>query len=638
VKGRSFSSAAFALALLSAFPSGWPAEDDLLLRLDGAYLAYSYDHGQLIGFDVKFKFGPWEASARTFKADVPSRTFLASGDVSLRGRGEVLNADEVLLDVEQRTGFLFRFGKEVEIAAFPGEPALDPGQVRRAWEAKEVVEDLTLSQVRGSLLFFSAKAVDVLPGFEVVGYDVVTYLEGVESVGFRKFKLSLGDRQRTDGFALDKVWFNRTQGLFANLSYSLEREKKVNSLTQLRYEEHSLLKSYSGLPRQVDLQTENAWTLGGGRTDVGLSGNYNSSGLWNARLFLDRRLGEKAGHLLFDFAYHRPLGRPEEAWFGLQTALGSEKWGSFNFSGRAELHNQALGNLMYSVGLARGLRLSLASTYSRVRLGALGGMSKIWNGDIGLTYDAGLFNAAADYYLNRDLAGEQRLLRPQLRVGLSPFSFYDGLLTASVQNVFISNDLRTPSVRSRTYSNNTGVTLSAQPIYLRPDFSLQASLAVEQFLEKEGRNFTSGGFILRSLAEFSPAVFLEGFFSVQSRRRTKGWLVEGTTSQDLTALLRIRPEERLNGWVTFSYDPKAGEWRPSYADLAVGLVRNWEFQTLLSFDFGRRRIANVDLYLVRHAGRFDLRFIWRSISRQVLIELIPALGPRTGPDESPRVR
>jgi len=204
--------------------------------------------------------------------------------------------------------------------------------------------------------------------------------------------------------------------------------------------------------------------------------------------------------------------------------------------------------------------------------------------------------------------------------------------------VFISNDLRTPSVRSRTYSNNTGVTLSAQPIYLRPDFSLQASLAVEQFLEKEGRNFTSGGFILRSLAEFSPAVFLEGFFSVQSRRRTKGWLVEGTTSQDLTALLRIRPEERLNGWVTFSYDPKAGEWRPSYADLAVGLVRNWEFQTLLSFDFSRRKIANVDLYLVRHAGRFDLRFIWRSISRQVLIELIPALGPRTGPDESPRVR
>lgn len=638
MKRPRFRPAALVLALMPSFLAGGPAEDDLLLRLDGAYLAYSYDYGQLFGSEVKFKFGPWEASARVLKADFPSRTFLASGEVSLRGTGEVVNADEVLFDLEKETGWIFRFGKEVEVAPFPQAAAMDPGQARRAWEAKATVEDLTLSQVRGSLLFFTAKAIDVLPGFEVIGYDVVTYLEGVESVGFRKFKLSLGERQRTDGFALDKVWFNRTQGLFANLSYSLEREKKVNSLTQLRYEEHSLLKSYSGLPRQVDLQTENIWTLGGGRTDIGLGGNYNSSGLWNARLFFDRRFGEKTGHLLFDFAYHRPLGRPEEAWLGLQTTLGSEKWGSFSFSGRAELHNQALGNLMYSVGLARGLRLSLASTYSRVRLGGLGGVSNIWNGDIGLTYDAGPFNAAADYYLNRDLAGEQRLLRPQLRVGLSPFSFYDGLLTAAVQNVFISNDLRTSSVRSRTYSNNTGVTLSARPVYLRPDFSLQASLAVEQFLEKEGRNFTSGGFILRSLAEFSPAVFLEGFYSVQSRRRTKGWLVEGTTSQDLTALLRIRPEERLNGWVTFSYDPKAGEWRPSYADLAVGLVRNWEFQTLFSFDFSRGKIANVDLYLVRHAGRFDLRFIWRSISKQVLIELIPALGPRTSPEEPPRIR
>jgi len=616
---------------------GQAAEDKILLRLDAAFLAYSYDHGQLFGTEVKLTLGAWEVSSRTLRIDFPTRTFLAAGDVVLRRTGDVVNADEFLFDVEKQTGLLFRFGREVEIGALPGSPPVASDDLERAWKSKESVEGLTLSRIRGSLISFTAGAVDVLAGFEVVGYDVVAYFEGVESVGFRKFKLSLGEGRPTEGLALDKVWFNRTQGLFANLSYRLEREKKLASLTELRYEEHSVLKSYEGLARQFDLQTANTWSVGV-RTDLGLTGNYNSTGLWNARLFVDRRLGEKTGRLLFDFAYQNPLDRGEEAWLGVQSSLQSAKWGSLEVLGKAELHNQALGNIAYSVGLFRGLRFSLHSAYSRVRLGGLGGVSKIWKGDVGLTYQADAFTAAADYSLNRDLAGNQRLLRPQLRFGLNPFRFYGGLLTATIQNVFIASDLRTSEARTRSYSNNTGIALTASPVFLFPDFSLQAGLAAEQFLEKEGRNFTTGGVILRGLAEFSPAVSLEATYSVQSRRRTKGWLIEGTTSQDVTGMLRIRPGEKLNGWLMASYDPKAGEWKPTYADLAVGLVRNWEFQTLLNVDFRRGKLTNVDLSLVRHAGRFDLRFIWRSISRQVLIELIPALGPRSGPEADPKLR
>ncbi|MBM3295602.1 MAG: hypothetical protein FJY82_13935 [Candidatus Aminicenantes bacterium] len=622
--------------LLAAPAAGLTGEKDVLLRVEAAYLAYSYDHGRLFGTEVEFDLGPWRISARILRADFPSRTFLASGEVSLRGPSVTVKADECLFDVVQGTGILFRYGQEIEISSLPGAPALEADDIRRAWEAVEAIGSLSLAEIRGSLISFTAKAVDVLPGFEVVGYDVVSYFEGVESVGFRKFKLSLGQGERTGGLALDKVWFNRTQGLFANLSYGLEREKKVESLTELRYEEHSLLKSYRGRPRQLDVQTSSVWTLGAGRTDLGLAGNYNSTGLWNARLFLNRRFGETSGRLLFDLAFIKPLDRPEEAWLGVQTNIDGKRWGVLNFSGKLEAHNQALAGLAYSVGLLDRLRLSLSSAYSRVRLGGFGGVAKLWTSDLALTYLADAWSAAADYHLNRDLAGRQSLHRPQLRIGLNPFAFYGGLLTASFRNVFVANDLRTPEARSRSYTNNTALSMTARPVYLRPDFSLQAGLALEQFLEKEGRNFTSGGVILRGLAELSPAVSLEAFTSLQSRRRTKGWLIEGTTSRDVTAMLRIRPEARLNGWLTISYDPKAGEWKPAYADLAVGLVRNWEFQTLLSLDFERRRLANIDLSLVRHAGRFDLRFVWRSISRQLLIELIPALGrpgpPETGPD------
>jgi hypothetical protein len=183
------------------------------------------------------------------------------------------------------------------------------------------------------------------------------------------------------------------------------------------------------------------------------------------------------------------------------------------------------------------------------------------------------------------------------------------------------------------------VTLSARPIAIRPDFSLHLSAALEQFLEKEGRNFTSGGLLFRSVLDLTPTIALEGFYSLQSRRRSRGWLIEGTMSQDLSAMLRIEPEERLNGWVTVSYDPKAGKWTQGFADLAVGLLRNWEFQTLMNYDFERRVVANVDLSLVRHAGRLDLRFIWRSLSKQILIELIPSLGSaRTPPPVERSIR
>ena len=116
---------------------------------------------------------------------------------------------------------------------------------------------------------------------------------------------------------------------------------------------------------------------------------------------------------------------------------------------------------------------------------------------------------------------------------------------------------------------------------------------------------------------------LEGYYSYQSRRRTKGWLIEGTSSQDLTAVLRFNPSLHTNGWISFSYDPKSGRWRQSFADIAIGLIKNWRFHTLVNYDFLLKKLNNIDLYLIRDAGRFQIRFVWRSISRQILIELVP---------------
>jgi len=624
---------------LNAFPAGddpqsAQTEEDrnILLRIEGEYLGYSFDLNRIIGGGAKFKLLGYEISCRTLKADIASRTFLGLGGVTLLKNGEILRFDALLFEPGRPPAVAFRYGETIETLSFPDGRALTESEVRAARDRAAQLDDLTVSRVRQSLISSTARVMDVTPAFEVIGRDVVMYVEGFESVGFARFKLSLGEKQRAGGFSLDRLWFNRDQGLFANVGYLYEREKAVRSLTQARYEEHSILKSYAGLPRQLDVQTETVWTAGE-RFDLGLSANYNTTGLWNARLSADRKLREDRGHILLDLAFNKPLGRPFEAWVGIQTGLRFPNAGSLNLSGRNEMHGQRLAAVDYSLPLGDKFLFALNSRYSRLRLGSAGGRSDIFTGNFSLSYNAGHVSAAAEYYLNRDLVGDQRLSRPQLRIGLRPFALYGGRLEASIQSTLLANDLWTPQGRSSTYSDNTAFQLSVRPIFIRPDLSLQASVSLEQFLEKEGRNFTSGGGIFRAVYDLLPAVTLEGYYSIQSRRRTRGWLIEGTTGQDLSAMLRINPAERLNGWVMLSYDPKSAEWKQGFADLAVGLIRNWEFQTLLNYDFYRSRIGNVDLSLVRHAGRFDLRFIWRSMSRQILIELIPSfLGRRPVPE------
>jgi hypothetical protein len=135
--------------------------------------------------------------------------------------------------------------------------------------------------------------------------------------------------------------------------------------------------------------------------------------------------------------------------------------------------------------------------------------------------------------------------------------------------------------------------------------NLNFDIALEQFLEKEGRNFTSIGFIVNTQKEFLPGILLELYYSIQSRRKTENWLIEGTTSQNLSMMFRANPTEWLNTWVSLSYDPKNAEFRQSFADLTILFPRKWQFHTLLNYDFFLGKINNIDLYLVREAGRFQ---------------------------------
>jgi hypothetical protein len=583
--------------------------------LEGSYLAYSYDLNQIYGENVEFQFSSYTVSCQSIKIDLTKKIFYSFGNVVLRSTDETLSGDEFLFDPKEKIGSLISYKEKIEVK--------DIGNVGQKifLDQSQIPEDIDLLKIEKSFIYFTGQIFQITTDFDVYGYSVTLYIEGLEFVSFKKFKLSGGINQRRNGVSLEKIWYTKSQGLIGRLSYFYQKEKKVNTLTQLNYEEHSVLRNYQGLKRQADVMSSTTINFKK-NLNLGLAANYNSSSLWNTNLWLNKNWGQKISTRA-DFSYNKPLNFEGEAWFGLQSSINTEKFGNISFSGKYEIQNQILSYFSYGNAFLKRIHFRLSSSYSQVKIGAGGDYSKILTGAMDVSYNSRLFNLSTDYFLNYDLFSSQILSQPQLRFGLNPFQFYGGLLSASISNIFIYNNLTTSDIRQNSFSNNLFINISTQPISIQKSLSLDFNLGLEQFIEKEGRNFTSGGLIIHADKNIAKGISLLGFYSFQSRRKTKSWLIEGTTSQDLSAVFKVNPSEKLNSWISFSFDPKNNQWRQSFADLSFELIKNWKLHSLLNYDFIFKKINNIDLYLIREAGRFQLRFIWRSLSKQILVELVP---------------
>ncbi|MFC2161658.1 hypothetical protein ACFLRX_08415 [Acidobacteriota bacterium] len=599
------------LALLVSSASA----EDTFIDLQGSYLAYSYDYNQIYGENVELYSDFCVLTSDYFKADIPSRLFIAIGNVVVAKEGKTYRGDEFIFNPVMNEGTIVRYREEMEIEELGDEP-------ETSLTTQSIIFDsLNLTRIKKSFISFTGQHFEIRKSFDVFGFEVTLYIEGLESVGLKKFKLSEGIRQTRNGPYLDKIWYNRAQGIIAQAGFLYEKENKINSLTQIYFEEHSILKDYIGLKRQVDLMTSTSLTLGKGFT-TGISGNFNSSKQWNTRFALNKNWGQKAQTQL-DFTFNKPINRNSEAWIGMEGSYDGGKYGRVSLGGKYEFQNQLLANFSYNNLFVQKINVQLNSSYSKLKYGDSSDYSQILTGNARVSYESKIFNLATDYYLNHDLFGQQLLSQPQLRFGLKTFPLYDGLLSANLANVFIYNAFSLDEFTQKTFSNNSIFNLSSQPIYIQKSLSLNFNIALEQFLEKEGRNFTSAGFILNARQSIAEGISLEGFFSVRSRRKSENWFIEGTTSQDMSTVLRINPTESFNSWISVSYDPKNRQFRQSFSDISITFFRNWTFHSQLNYDFLLKKLNNIDLYLIRDSGRIQIRLIWRSLSKQFLIELVP---------------
>jgi hypothetical protein len=231
---------------------------------------------------------------------------------------------------------------------------------------------------------------------------------------------------------------------------------------------------------------------------------------------------------------------------------------------------------------------------------------------------------SADYAFHRDLLQDQSQGTPRFTLSATPFRLYHGLLRLNLASSFMVNQLTLAGNRDDQKRANLSLSLQSEAVRLGGGPSFTFSLAAEQLLEEERLNrFTSLGCVLRCTQGIASFADLDFLYNYNTRRQTEAWLIQGTTSQDWSAVLRLKEKgRRVQGWISVSFDSKVGHFSSSYLDCAVSLLKNWQLQTQMNYDF-RFHNFNYDVYLVRHAGRIMVRASYRSLSRKFLLEILP---------------
>ena len=591
------------------------AEKESPLRLKGGYLAYSYDLNHLYGENVEAAGETFEIQARYLTIDLNSRICRAFGAVSLVYGDERNEGDEIVFALGRPAFRLTSYTETATVREFGETQILEslPDAAGRA--------EITLPAVRDSFIHFTAAAMTLTAAFEIVGHEATLYVGGVESLTFKRLNLSQGMKIRAGGFSLDRVWYSRSQGLTARAAFHHRDRDILTGTHQIHIEERSILKDYPGAPRQVDLMSSTSLRLGPD-ANLSLTANLNTGQSYSSRLLFSRKWTD-AVSMRADLSLDKPVHNVHEIWAGLGTDIGLGQWGVLRMAGRYELEGQILASAAFNARVVSNLHMGLAGTYSQLNMGGRDQKSRIATGAFSLDYRTRMFNLSSDYQLNWDLFGNQLLSQPHVNFALNPVVFYSGLLRLHFSNRVFYSRLSGGEQRSSMAANNTAMNLTTETLGLGSGLTLSAGLSAEQFLETERRNITSGGGTFRLGKAWGPNFGLELLYSLQSRRKTKNWFIEGTTSQDMSAVVRYGAGQPFSGWVSVSYDPKTDKLRQSFADCSLDITRNWTVHAMAYYDFLFGRLDNIDISVIRKVGRFNLRFMWRSLSRQFQVDLVP---------------
>ncbi len=589
-------------------------ESAVLLEISGDYLFYSYDHSYVTGRgNIKVKTKDYELRGTSIEMDVNARSLILSSSciINLKETGE-LTGDMIRSDLSGMNLTLYRFGEKIEVISVKGSKP--KGDFIR--KSRKLLDD--------SLLYFVGRKFRMKDNFELTGYGVTVFIEGAQSLSFKRFRMDRGITGKKELFSINNLWYTSRSGLITDLSFNLKNDKNKIKFFNREYLKlnYDLFKVRSDSPEpKFNVGTESTLKFSG-LSSLMLKGGYITGNSGQASMTWNLKpLKTLTTTLTLD--YRDRVKSSPELWIRGNLGLDLKKAGRINIRYNHEKDLGYSGDISYNNNITKSLSFSAVSNISESRI-ADTIANRISDSRFSLRYANNAINLSANYSLNNDLINDNHRYSPGFILNTSPLPFYNGLLNLNFSSSLLFNTIVRDDSTENSFRSNTALSITGKNLDISKRMFVDITGKVEQFFDSDPmENFTTAGIILRGVHKISSNLSMELLYNFHTRRETRQWLIAGTSTGDITGVLRFMPKSgKLNLWGSVSYDTERGDYTTGFANLRYNLIKYWSLQSYINYDFEFKNL-NYSVFLERSAGRILLRASYRSLSKQFQLEIIP---------------
>jgi len=589
-----------------------------ILEIQGDYLFYSLDYNYIYGKGkIELKWKGAMIAAGFLEINMADRTARLGEGCQITIGETTYQADAVDLNLQSLQMCLTDFQETIVKRILP---AVDPPTEFPAFTP------VSLNQLHASLIYFVGNRFAIYKNFAVYGFKTTVFIEGMQSVSFRKFRMDKGiDQEREQPFRIDKLWWYSGIGLALNSSLEFASKGKGD---QPFYKHTSGLRLEYDIFRLLDLDpgyrinfTNNQKFHLAKNLDLTSNFSYFMKNMLHADLHMQKNFGTTMTNDL-SIDYSRPAFGKEETWIRLNSQLALKSWGNLTLNAGRERKKQDTLSLSYQNQLWKKVNLQFSHSQSKL-LFTENQFQKLSQTNFSASFTNKLFDLSAEYSLQRDRLQELFQTSPNIRLAATPFTLYNGILRCNFRSAISATEIKRQASTDRMINANTSLNIETQSYQVFPGTEFSALIQLEHFHDRNPINRAlSMGYIFRSRQTIGKLWAVEFNYNYNTRREPTDWFIQGTHSQDWNAVIRFKESVKVpvSGWTSVSYDTKTGKFSTAYLDLKVSLIKNWNLQTQFNYD-ARFNKLHYDIFLYRRAGRFTFRFSYRSISKSPMVEV-----------------
>lgn len=331
---------AFLLSILLIFPHAYP-KLKIIGKGKGDYLSYSYDKNIFYGEKIELELWEWKFRGERVLIDFDSNVINLRGGVDVEKGSKKLSGDEIKFSLLSKEFVLFNYGERIEIKYLDE----DLGE-KETSNITFDMRDIDAERVSNSFLYYTFKSMKILENLRIIGYDVVSHLEGIRSIPLGKFVVKKGTINIGSGVRVGKVWYSNSQGIVMDATAVIKKKGNDLSKTFLSYEEKSFIKD-SQEKRIARVRNDNRLPLGR-NWESSLLVNFDSVSSWNTNISFSKYTPSLSTNFsLYHFKSFSNI--PSETWLRVDSNFGSVKIGNAGFF----LGYEKKGHFLSSLSLSK---------------------------------------------------------------------------------------------------------------------------------------------------------------------------------------------------------------------------------------------------------------------------------------------